>query len=111
MREQLHSDHGCLIIGFGGRSRDVDIDTEENNLKQYIDAYQITLRNTLKANNVTTRIGKYQEMAAITGDDGSSQSTLRNPSGIGCFWLGTESGTTDKVYYVYIDGYIQGRHG
>ena len=69
-------------------NKDIDLDNNVNNVNNYIKAYETTLKN-LGANNVTTRIARYQEMYDLTSSE--APSTLRNPSGVGLFWLGTSS--------------------
>ena len=86
-----------------GAGEDIDLDTHENNVKSYIEAYQTTLRN-LGANNVTTRIARYQEMIDVNNDN--EPSTLCNPSGIGDYWLGSSgSSGANTVFIVSYAGY------
>ena len=63
----------------------INLDTTENNIKQYIEAYQLTLNN-LGANNVTVKVARYE--GGETEAENLYDYYGRNPSGIGTFWIG-----------------------
>ena len=83
-------------------SGDIDLENEENNLKQYIDGYQITLSNHFRTSNVTAKIPRVTDMPAWNDPYGA---ILRNPSLIGYYWIGTRPmNCHGNLYYCKPEG-------
>ena len=72
---------------------DVDMTDSNNNIQQYITAYQTTLIK-LGATNITTRVVRDADMFM---DNMTNQK--RNPSQTGSFWVATNFGYPSEAYY------------
>ena len=66
----------------------IDMTDERNLIQPYIEAYQSTLEG-LGATGITVRIGRFSDQNAIGDFYDSFANTLRNPSGVGTYWLGS----------------------
>ena len=89
--------HDSYGWGYTAPRGDIDMENVENNLKQYIDKYQMTLSNNFGASKVIARMPKEADLPEYSN---LIAPFLRNPSGIGNYWIATRANDHGNLYYV-----------